>query len=101
MTYKDPSYTHGFHQSVLRSHSNRTVENSAQYLSHELTPGKSVLDVGSGAGTITADIAGRVAPAQVTALELTPEPLELTREEIKTQGPCKLKHAPGHANATE
>src|SRR5690625_6277999 len=85
MTYKDPSYTHGYHQSVLRSHSNRTVENSAQYLSHELTSGKSVLDVGSGAGTITADIAGRVSPGQITALELTPESLELTREEIKAQ----------------
>src|SRR5699024_118664 len=101
MTYKDPSYTHGFHQSVLRSHSNRTVENSAQYLSHELTPGKSVLDVGSGAGTITADIAGRVAPAQVTALELTPESLELTREEIKTQGLGNVNFVLGDVHALE
>src|SRR5690625_7558335 len=85
MTYKDPSYTHGYHQSVLRSHSNRTVENSAQYLSHELTSGKSVLDVGSGAGTMTADNAGRVSPGQITALELTSQSLELTREEMIAQ----------------
>src|SRR5690625_5536079 len=66
MTTIHPTYTHGYHQSVLRSHSNRTVENSAQYLSSALTPNLSVLDVGSGAGTITADIAQRVSPGQVT-----------------------------------
>lgn len=101
MTYKDPSYTHGYHQSVLRSHSNRTVENSAQYLSHELTSGKSVLDVGSGAGTITADIAGRVSPGQITALELTPESLELTREEIKAQALDNVNFVLGDVHTLE
>ena len=52
-------YTHGHHESVLRSHTWRTVENSAAYLAEYFVPGASVLDVGCGPGTITADIAAR------------------------------------------
>ena len=52
-----PRYTHGHAESVLRSHRTRTAENSAAYLLPELRPGLSLLDVGSGPGTITADLA--------------------------------------------
>ena len=62
-------YTHGHHESVLRSHTWRTVENSAAYLAPHLKPGLSVLDVGSGPGTITVDLAERVAPGRVTGLD--------------------------------
>jgi 2-polyprenyl-3-methyl-5-hydroxy-6-metoxy-1,4-benzoquinol methylase len=51
------AYTHGHHESVLRSHSWRTAENSAAYLLGQLSPGMSLLDVGCGPGTITADLA--------------------------------------------
>ena len=60
MTEKTAVYTHGHHPSVLRSHSWRTAENSAAYLLPELRPGLSLLDVGSGPGTITADLAALV-----------------------------------------
>jgi len=63
------SYTHGHHASVLRTHSWRTVENSAAYLLPELVPGCSVLDVGAGPGTITVDIARLVAPAPVIGID--------------------------------
>ena len=46
-------YTHGHHESVLRSHRWRTAENSAGYLLPFLTPGIRLLDVGCGPGTIT------------------------------------------------
>ena len=49
-------YTHGHHESVLRSHSWRTAANSAGYLLGVLEPGMRVLDVGCGPGTITADL---------------------------------------------
>ena len=57
-------YTHGHHESVLRSHTWRTAENSAGYLLPHLRPGMSLLDVGAGPGTITADLAraGRAGP---------------------------------------
>jgi SAM-dependent methyltransferase len=54
-------YTHGHHESVLRSHRWRTAENSCAYLLPHLHPEVSLLDVGCGPATITADLAGRVA----------------------------------------
>jgi SAM-dependent methyltransferase len=62
-------YTHGHHESVLRSHRSRTVENSAAYLIGGLRPGVDVLDVGCGPGTITVDLAARVAPGRVVGLD--------------------------------
>src|ERR1700757_3757897 len=50
-------YTHGHHESVLRSHRWRTAENSAAYLLPHLAPDAKVLDVGCGPGTITAGLA--------------------------------------------
>ncbi len=81
-----PEYTHGHHDSVLRSHRWRTASNSAAYLLPQLRPGLSVLDVGSGPGTITADLARLVAPGRVTAVEQTPQALALTQAEIERQG---------------
>jgi SAM-dependent methyltransferase len=63
------TYTHGHHESVLRSHTWRTAENSAGYLLPSLTPGLSVLDVGCGPGTITADLALLVAPGDVVGID--------------------------------
>ena len=54
-------YTHGHQESVLRSHKWRTAENSAAYLLPHLRPDMTLLDVGCGPGTITADLATRVA----------------------------------------
>jgi ubiquinone/menaquinone biosynthesis C-methylase UbiE len=72
-------YTHGHHESVLRSHSWRTAENSAGYLLPLLRPGMALLDVGAGPGTITADLARLVAPGPTTAIEATDEALDITR----------------------
>ncbi len=66
-------YTHGHHASVLRSHRQRTAENSAAYLLPHLRAGMSLLDVGCGPGTITTDLAERVAPGAVVALDSTLE----------------------------
>ena len=76
------TYTHGHHESVLRSHRWRTAENSAAYLLPHLKSGDRVLDLGCGPGTITADLATLVSPGRVTALEITDAALDLARTEI-------------------
>ncbi|MFN7985514.1 MAG: methyltransferase domain-containing protein [Vicinamibacterales bacterium] len=65
----DEVYTHGHHESVLRSHTWRTAENSAAYLLPHLKPGMSLLDVGCGPGTITIDLARRLSPGRVVGLD--------------------------------
>jgi ubiquinone/menaquinone biosynthesis C-methylase UbiE len=65
----DAVYTHGHHDSVLRSHRWRTAENSAAYLLGHLSPGQRLLDVGCGPGTITIDLAARVAPGPTVGVD--------------------------------
>ncbi len=67
------TYTHGHHESVLRSHEWRTAENSAGYLLDRLEPGLDLLDVGCGPGTITIDLAARVAPGSVVGIDRSEE----------------------------
>jgi ubiquinone/menaquinone biosynthesis C-methylase UbiE len=62
-------YTHGHHESVLRSHRSRTAANSAAYLLDRLRPGDQILDVGCGPGTITADLAALVHPGFVVGID--------------------------------
>jgi SAM-dependent methyltransferase len=65
-------YTHGHHESVLRSHRWRTAENSAAYLLPHLRPHMTVLDVGCGPGTITLGLADRVGEGHVTGIDSVP-----------------------------
>jgi SAM-dependent methyltransferase len=67
------TYTHGHHASVLRSHTWRTAENSAAYLLDHLAPGQRLLDLGCGPGTITLDLAERVAPGPVLGIDRSAE----------------------------
>src|SRR5947199_3651548 len=83
-------YTHGHHESVLRGHRMRTAENSAGYLLPHLQPGMSVLDVGCGPGTITVDLAARIAPGHVVAVELTDPALDLARAEARQRGQSNI-----------
>jgi SAM-dependent methyltransferase len=66
------AYVHGHHDSVLRSHRWRTAENSAGYVLPYLQPGMRLLDVGCGPGTITVDLAARVAPGTTIGVDQEP-----------------------------
>jgi len=83
-------YVHGHHRSVLDFHRSRTAHDSAAYLLDELRPGRSVLDVGCGPGSITADIAALVAPAWVTAVEKAPAALDAARALCAERGLTKV-----------
>lgn len=79
-------YTHGHHESVLRSHRSRSIADSAAYLEPYLRPGLTLLDVGCGPGTITVDFARRLGPEAVTATEIDQDALALGRVEAQRQG---------------
>ncbi|GAB3768341.1 class I SAM-dependent methyltransferase [Microlunatus parietis] len=82
------TYTHGHHESVLRSHRWRTAENSAGHLLPHLRRDQRLLDVGAGPGTITVDLAGRV--AEVTATEVGEAELALSRELAAERGATNI-----------
>ncbi|WP_329454737.1 class I SAM-dependent methyltransferase [Streptomyces sp. NBC_01497] len=86
-------YTHGHHESVLRSHRWRTAANSAGYLVPELTPGQELLDVGCGPGTITADLAALVAPGTVTAVDASESVLDAARGAAEEAGVDNVRFA--------
>jgi len=82
----DDVYTHGHHDSVLRSHRWRTAENSAAYLLSHLAPGRRLLDVGCGPGTLTVDLAARVAPGDVVGVDVSAEVVDEARAHARAEG---------------
>lgn len=79
-------YTHGHHDSVLRSHRWRTAENSAAHLLPHLGAGMSLLDVGCGPGTITLDLARRVAPGRVVGVDVSAEVIAQAHRDASAAG---------------
>jgi SAM-dependent methyltransferase len=93
------TYTHGHAEAVLRSHRWRTAANSAAYLLPHLHDGQRLLDVGSGPGTITADLARLV--REVVALEVDEEAAGLTRTELERPGVANATVVVGDVHALE
>lgn len=79
-------YTHGHHESVLRAHTWRTAENSVAYLLPHLRPGMSLLDIGCGPGTITVDLARRLAPGRVVGVDASAEVIAQAAAHAREEG---------------
>jgi SAM-dependent methyltransferase len=79
-------YTHGHADAVLRSHRWRTAENSAAYLLPSLAAGMRLLDVGCGPGTLTVDLARRVAPGEVVGVDVSREVVDEARAHAAEAG---------------
>lgn len=90
MSSRGDQYTHGHHDSVLRSHRWRTAENSAGFLLSHLVPGLELLDVGCGPGTISADLARFVAPGMVTAVDRSPDVVRLAESAFEDEAIANL-----------
>ena len=84
-------YTHGHHESVLRSHRWRTAENSAGFLLPHLFHDAQVLDVGCGPGTISVDLARLVAPGLVRAIDISEEVIEAATSMYASEGPPNIR----------
>jgi len=80
------TYIHGHHESVLRSHTWRTAENSAAYLLPELKVDHKILDIGCGPGTITADLAQIAIEGRVTGVDHVADILSKAAKEAKARG---------------
>jgi ubiquinone/menaquinone biosynthesis C-methylase UbiE len=95
-------YTHGHHESVLRSHRWRTAENSAGYLLPHLRPGQSLLDVGCGPGTITMDLRDLLGVrGHVTALEVSEGALALARTEAERRSITDIDFVVGNVESLD
>lgn len=80
------TYTHGHHPSVLAAHAWRTIENSAAYLAPHLVEGASLIDVGSGPGSITIEFARRLGTDRVLGLDGAAEAVAYAREAAAEAG---------------
>lgn len=98
---RSAKYTHGHHESVLRSHRRRTAQDSAAYLLPHLRPGLSVLDIGCGPGTITADLAALVAPGPVVAVDQSEDVLDAARAEIERRNLSNVTFATADVHSLE
>jgi SAM-dependent methyltransferase len=94
-------YIHGHHESVLRSHTWRTVENSAAYLVPHLRPGQDLLDVGCGPGSITVDLARRVAPGRVVGIDRSGDVVEQASEHARAERVDNVTFAVGDVYALD
>ena len=95
------TYTHGHHASVLRSHTWRTAENSCAYLLPHLAPNQRLLDIGCGPGTITVDLARRVAPGEVLGLDVAEEVVAQAEAHRREQGVDNVRFATGDVYALD
>lgn len=101
MAKETATYIHGHHESVLRSHSWRTAENSAAYLLPELKADNRILDIGCGPGTISADLAALVPEGHVTAVDRVADVLEKAAKEAESRGLTNLSFGTADAHRLE
>ena len=65
-------YTLGYSDGVIRTLQERTLATCASFFLPHLRPGMTVLDCGCGPGSLTLEIAERVAPGQVLGIDMDP-----------------------------
>jgi len=86
---------------VLRSHSWRTIANSAAYLEPHLKPGQHLLDVGCGPGTITIEFAERLTAGEVVGIDYVPDIIAKASADAQGLGHANLRFAVGDVYALD
>ncbi len=94
-------YSHGHHDSVLRSHRWRTADNSAAYLLPRLRPDDDLLDIGSGPGTITLDFASRLTSGRVVGIDNAEEAVRVAQRQADQLGAANVEFAVGDVYALD
>jgi ubiquinone/menaquinone biosynthesis C-methylase UbiE len=101
MSERRDVYSHGHHDSVLRSHRWRTAENSAAYLLPRLRPNDELLDIGSGPGTITLDLASRLTSGRVVGVDNARAAVEAAQQQAQAVGADRVEFAVGDVYALD
>ncbi|MGO3152750.1 MAG: class I SAM-dependent methyltransferase [Galactobacter sp.] len=80
-------YAHGHHSSVLASHALRGIKDSAPHLTPLLRANMNILDLGSGPGSITLELAKAVGPdGHVTGLDFSAEAVRTASAAAEERG---------------
>lgn len=80
------AYTHGYDEHSRQFMSRRIATVEAAFLLPHLQPGMRLLDFGCGTGSITAGLAGAVAPGEVVGVDIEPRQVEAARTLAAEQG---------------
>ncbi len=99
MTKEQAVYSHGHHQSVVQDHARRTAQDSAAFLLPHIKPNHTILDVGCGPGTITADFAELVPQGKVIGGDYVESVLEQAKEFASSRGLKNITFQQIDANA--
>ncbi|KIX07253.1 uncharacterized protein Z518_01906 [Rhinocladiella mackenziei CBS 650.93] len=86
MAKEQALYSHGHHQSVVEDHARRTAQNSAAFLLPHIKPKDTILDIGCGPGTITADLAAFVPQGKVIGGDAVEVVLKQASEYASSRG---------------
>lgn len=77
----------------VRVYSARTAQTSAAYLTPCLQPGMSLIDLGCGPGSVTADLADLVAPGRVVGIDISPKMIRRARDAAAGRSVANLSFA--------
>lgn len=80
------TYTPGYSEAAAAFMGRRRLDPNGAFFLPCLTPGAQVLDCGCGPGTITRDIAGRIAPGRVVGLDFNAAQIEIAAQAAQRKG---------------
>lgn len=99
MAKEQAVYSHGHHKSVVEDHARRTAQDSAAFLLPHIKPNHTILDVGCGPGTITADLAALVPQGKVVGADAVESVLEQAQAFADSRGLTNVTFQSVDANA--
>ena len=93
------TYTPGYGAAAAAFMARRRLDPNGVFFLPHLGPGTSVLDCGCGPGTITRDIARRIAPGRVVGLDFNVDQVAVAMRDAKAQGIANIEFRQGSAYA--